>query len=1251
MEGHFVARNGKGESSKMSGGHVPAESLPWGKEAQPAPIARTLERKPSQKFRRAAWKIGRTHSAKPKFDISKVIRAWKVKNEVPRWMQQTQEDAKAMFAAAKPREKAEALRNFAVQQQSKLPLWEFLVKLSAQTEDLEPEEDLFESHWEEVENILDIKKKDVAGAAATEIQAHTDFGPMGDLPIHTCFLLCYSGRTEKLRSVMKRIAKEVVQHCYMTGEWPTINEPYENDFHLWQRLGSEIPHFKITEDSGGDEFGMYTGETILHIAIANQDRDLVEWMLDHGASLDVEATGSFFLPKVIKVIEDDMKLAKEKGGSSDPVKEKSGASDRNRRLSTESRESAEGDPAPASSEHGEKTPKYVSRLSYRAWVYRALVAWLRGMDLNEARVTLRRNMASAYASIASDTLEKDSADDDTLAQDEAALGSITKSMLYFGGMPLSFAVTVGDLPICKLLMERADPSEYSAILNKTDHYGGNTALHMAALHGRTEILDWLVEEGKKSGKNSLSIMNKDGHTALTLAARMGNVELFKHILEQHFRTMIWIFGDMALSQTSLEQVDTFKIQKQKKKDDEEEQVEPQPGPRRDSSMGNWFALQARRLSRGSSFIHRHHKHHPKQRRLPAVDREVWELHKERKFRSALQVIVDHEIEAFCEEEVFNALLMEKWEKFGFRLYVLRTLVPYFLFLIFFTANVITRCDEIRHRWADSIETGFESSASVEHSTYSRFLSGMVAFFGALFFVDGWSHRRLRPEDLNPEQDGDMTTSKVMRAVYRNMSFGLSLAISAVVIAAFAFQMVEQDYLELNMLAISCIFVFCYLLHTLVPFKTFGVLVIMIYRIFVKDVLYFLIIYAFLLCAFGIGIWMMYQKAQYPEELEYGRIRMDEYVGASLLSSVWVSLHEVDTADYIMASQFPGLSMSFHLVWILFSTVLMLNLLIGLMRQTFDSDKTKSASHRLWIFPFASLVLRHEKMLSTWWARRLLRFRHPARYRSGLMVNNHIDFIDDDDEIACQRFYHVNMGKPPSSAATSTSTPSATKPQDAAADPAKDHAKPAEPVDADTANNSLHTQPEPEHLDIPEPKSESEPAASRRTMLPPPSASETQALVHGHRSQARRPSPRTPTPPLALPVSAEPLDVVAMGGVSGRKGALDAKERVKAIQRRLAAVQQRVQGVGAVKERHPLLVRTIAQRISQCGAAIACELAPIAAAVAECRSKMEDVELECQAVAEAVEELDPEHRAPSESATSQRSPAVPRALSSPPPAQY
>jgi hypothetical protein len=58
-------------------------------------------------------------------------------------------------------------------------------------------------------------------------------------------------------------------------------------------------------------------------------------------------------------------------------------------------------------------------------------------------------------------------------------------------------------------------------------------------------------------------------------------------------------------------------------------------------------------------------------------------------------------------------------------------------------------------------------------------------------------------------------------------------------------MIEEDYLELNMMAISCILAFCYLLHSLVPFKMLGVLVIMIYRIFVKDVLYFLIIYAFL----------------------------------------------------------------------------------------------------------------------------------------------------------------------------------------------------------------------------------------------------------------------------------------------------------------------------------------------------------------------------------------------------------------------
>ncbi len=70
---------------------------------------------------------------------------------------------------------------------------------------------------------------------------------------------------------------------------------------------------------------------------------------------------------------------------------------------------------------------------------------------------------------------------------------------------------------------------------------------------------------------------------------------------------------------------------------------------------------------------------------------------------------------------------------------------------------------------------------------STFLSAAVACFGILIFIDGWSNRRLRPQDLNPEQDGDMNMSKVMRAVYRNMSFGLSLAISAVVAFEFAFQ--------------------------------------------------------------------------------------------------------------------------------------------------------------------------------------------------------------------------------------------------------------------------------------------------------------------------------------------------------------------------------------------------------------------------------------------------------------------------------
>ena len=60
------------------------------------------------------------------------------------------------------------------------------------------------------------------------------------------------------------------------------------------------------------------------------------------------------------------------------------------------------------------------------------------------------------------------------------------------------------------------------------------------------------------------------------------------------------------------------------------------------------------------------------------------------------------------------------------------------------------------------------------------------------------------------------------------------------------------------------------------------------------------------------------------------------------------------------SRSPNLLVAVHLTYIVVSPLLLINLLIAMMGQTFL--KNAEDTHRTWIFPFASLVLKYEKDL-------------------------------------------------------------------------------------------------------------------------------------------------------------------------------------------------------------------------------------------------------------------------------------------------
>ena len=50
----------------------------------------------------------------------------------------------------------------------------------------------------------------------------------------------------------------------------------------------------ICEAEGGKDGGLFTGETLLHIAIVQHDIDMVKYLLEAGADLDSRALGVFF---------------------------------------------------------------------------------------------------------------------------------------------------------------------------------------------------------------------------------------------------------------------------------------------------------------------------------------------------------------------------------------------------------------------------------------------------------------------------------------------------------------------------------------------------------------------------------------------------------------------------------------------------------------------------------------------------------------------------------------------------------------------------------------------------------------------------------------------------------------------------------------------------------------------------------------------------------------------------------------------
>ncbi|XP_076364510.1 LOW QUALITY PROTEIN: transient receptor potential cation channel subfamily V member 5-like [Tachypleus tridentatus] len=119
--------------------------------------------------------------------------------------------------------------------------------------------------------------------------------------------------------------------------------------------------------------------------------------------------------------------------------------------------------------------------------------------------------------------------------------------VYWGEYPLCFAACLGQEECYRLLLAKgADP-------NRQDT-NGNTITHIMVIYEKINMFNMVYELGA-----SINIVNRQGLTPLTLAAKLAKKEIFFHILKLQ-REIYWQLGKITCEAYPLDEIDTINNQ-------------------------------------------------------------------------------------------------------------------------------------------------------------------------------------------------------------------------------------------------------------------------------------------------------------------------------------------------------------------------------------------------------------------------------------------------------------------------------------------------------------------------------------------------------------------------------------------------------------------------------------------------------------------------------------------------------------------
>jgi hypothetical protein len=334
-------------------------------------------------------------------------------------------------------------------------------------------------------------------------------GPVGESPVHDCFLFG-----------LMEVGKKLIDMYYTTPELLSVR--YLNDLDPWRKdpdwddnKGGDINTEGASNINTGEESeedGLYTGQTLLHISIKREDIGMVQYLLEQGIEISSRATGVSFQPKfrLPSIV-----------GLAGPERIKANL----QRFFAPDLQIENKDSEAYYGEYPLSFAASIGNLEICTLLYYSKQLRIQSCMHFESKKITAEEMCKMPR------CEKDKASYHAVLSRRKLWQEKQTSIARMNShLPIDFQHE----PTQKLLMWE--------FVNAADSLG-NTALHVAVWHRRKDIIDWILS--MPEGSHSLSMLNHEAFTPLTLAVRRGDLEIFHHILYKYMGKTL-LYGKVLL---------------------------------------------------------------------------------------------------------------------------------------------------------------------------------------------------------------------------------------------------------------------------------------------------------------------------------------------------------------------------------------------------------------------------------------------------------------------------------------------------------------------------------------------------------------------------------------------------------------------------------------------------------------------------------------------------------------------------------